>query len=648
MAVNAVIAVTEPDWVVEKRNAGPEYGYSEASAVEHYAPFPVFFEGHASAPGTREAKYEWDFDDGNTQSGGINAAHVYESPGVYTAKLTVTANGQESSDTIQITVLERTGDTYYVDSEIGDDDNDGLGQGADHAWKTALKAFNTLWAKTLSCGDRILFKRGQTFTVGSRQVTVSHWPGNGFLIGAYGTGAKPIIKLSGTSDPAQEYSMILANTAAGTAHFTFQDLVLDGTSADQETNVGTFWYSTASLFDLLFLRCDFQNNWNDISVQEPTDVNRIHGLFMKDCSFYRSAYSMVFGTATRWAILENEFDLSGNHIAYLSVMNNGVIRGNSFSRSAFGRCALRLCARTKGGVTPKNIYVDGNAMSGWIDPVTNNPEEKTNSIVGMPPEEFEGYFDPGPSDAAKKWGEAHNGGGTRYNFSLFGVGTGSESLTDNIECVEISNNTISDAEVMCEIHVCADVYFHGNKWNTVDTSGRPRIMVYDDSVCKGGPINGLVFEKEEFSHTGAPATENKSAYYAVENYTGLPVNGLSAHQGIVWDHITTTSLDDTHYNLLLNEDTTGLSSNGNKFLVDDKTRKFWKVQDQEYAFDEWKAAYNQDAASTMLLVGGEGERLLDIVGILTRGMAATPQGTGDTYRLVIDVKAYTVDGEGDN
>jgi parallel beta-helix repeat protein len=75
---------------------------------------------------------------------------------------------------------------HYVSSSDGNDSNDGLNTNS--AWKTIDKA-NTI---TPAPGDKILFKRGDTF-YGALIISNSGSSDNPITIGAYGTGAKPII-----------------------------------------------------------------------------------------------------------------------------------------------------------------------------------------------------------------------------------------------------------------------------------------------------------------------------------------------------------------------------------------------------------------------------------------------------------------------
>lgn len=76
--------------------------------------------------------------------------------------------------------------TYYVSESGGNDSNTGLSTSL--AWKT-LSRVNSA---TLLSGDKVLFKRGDTF-VGTLIPPKSAISGSPVTYGAYGTGAKPII-----------------------------------------------------------------------------------------------------------------------------------------------------------------------------------------------------------------------------------------------------------------------------------------------------------------------------------------------------------------------------------------------------------------------------------------------------------------------
>ncbi len=120
--------------------------------------------------------------------------------------------------------------TYYVDSETGDDERDGMSPSS--AWKTLDRVNRTSFAP----GQQILFKsggvwRGQLWPKGSGA------EGHPILVSSYGGGVRPLIECDGLAEDAillknQEYWEIegleVTNTGATTAvrrgvHVALQD-----------------------------------------------------------------------------------------------------------------------------------------------------------------------------------------------------------------------------------------------------------------------------------------------------------------------------------------------------------------------------------------------------------------------------------------
>ena len=141
---------------------------SQLSLDKGYAPLGVFFRGWESTPKAEITKYEWKIK-GPIAAGttppvlatyeAFNAAYVFEKPGEYETELTVTDSaGNTSTDVRKVSVWERKGNIYYVDSVIGDDRYNGLAKTIDSKcdltssrvgtcagpWKTATRAFGEL------------------------------------------------------------------------------------------------------------------------------------------------------------------------------------------------------------------------------------------------------------------------------------------------------------------------------------------------------------------------------------------------------------------------------------------------------------------------------------------------------------------------
>lgn len=149
---------------------------------------------NAGTPTT--ARYEWDFGDPNGEYNklvGFNAAHTYEEPGTYQLTLRVINEKRGVSEQkINITVLPAARRVIYV-SASGSDSNDG---------SSTSKAIKT-WTRAvqLAAGQsdiEILFRRGDTY---SAQNTLSITRNN-VRLGAWGSGADPIIRWSGQRNGA--------------------------------------------------------------------------------------------------------------------------------------------------------------------------------------------------------------------------------------------------------------------------------------------------------------------------------------------------------------------------------------------------------------------------------------------------------------
>ncbi len=145
--------------------------------------------------------------------------------------------------------------TYYVDSAIGNNTNDGTSTST--PWLNATKINST----TFAAGDQILFNRGQTHAGTISLLDESGTNGNPIIVGAYGTGTAPVILSTG-----QSRSFDLRNSAS---YITIQDLELRGASTeDIFLFTGTYTGNT-------FQRINFASSTRGINIQGGTTVGNV-------------------------------------------------------------------------------------------------------------------------------------------------------------------------------------------------------------------------------------------------------------------------------------------------------------------------------------------------------------------------------------
>lgn len=224
--------------------SGPITISTAVSRTTGVAPLSVFFDATATtaAATTRpfhDLEYRWEFGDPtsgawgqgvnpaasskNLALGGV-AAHVFETPGTYTVRLTVTDGTHSSSTTTTITVTDP--DVVFAASTTcisTDGDFTGAPAGSVHVTDSNL---TTAMANAIAAGaKRILFKRGQVFTTSASRTSL---PVDGpSLIGAFGAGARPIFRST-----AGGAALLCADSQHGfvTNDCRIMDIELDGGS----------------------------------------------------------------------------------------------------------------------------------------------------------------------------------------------------------------------------------------------------------------------------------------------------------------------------------------------------------------------------------------------------------------------------------
>ena len=489
-ALTAVAEVSEDPYYTQNRSNF----YGNTSLTNFYAPLPVFFEGWKSTPREQITSYLWDFGDGSPPMSGFNAAHVYETPGNYTATLTITGQGGATATaTIPINVRPRDGTTYYVDAVTGNDGNSGTSP--QQAWRTASHALKGL-SNAISryhAGDQILFRRGQTFEF-TGNVEIGHSKRYGIMFAAFGEGPRPIIQFQGNSGGQNMFN----KHGSGHAHLTLADLDFRCLTPNGGERTG-FWFSGGFTNQILFLRCHAQDFGGGFIFSHGKTTNNASGMFIVDCTTLGSTSHHIYANVSRLALLNNHFDLSGNHLAYIEWLNKGVIQGNLFTRNPFGRTCLRIAGNDGFDNPSNNVWIENNYFTGWIDPVTS--------------------------------GVSH-GDGTRYNFDIVHLGPNTSTEQSMVDIV-FQNNTIVDGEKLLAIGSYERLKVRNNlMWtHTPWTEGhiffgsqhgfdkRPLkdIEVYDNILIKDAP------------------PENAGArMLQVRPYTASPYQGQTSHEDIVF------------------------------------------------------------------------------------------------------------------
>ncbi|MFA6274820.1 MAG: chitobiase/beta-hexosaminidase C-terminal domain-containing protein, partial [Candidatus Paceibacterota bacterium] len=490
----ALIEVNGPSWL---ETAAP---YEDA-LTNYYAPHAVFFEGWGSGPDRDYIEsYVWDFGDDSSTFSGFNAAHVYETPGTYNVTLTVTdRSGRTDTDSVQITVQARDGNTYYVDSAIGDDSYTGLCQtvGEENCgpWKTATQAFSYASTTTLyGPGDQILFKRGQTFEVmtnssdayGAYRISSGLY---GIMFGAYGEGDKPLIQAIGDGG-----GTLIVNAFAKRRFFSFVDLKFDLTPV--AGNPTLFFSASGGGTNYLWLRVDledFEQGW----VLNSSLTDPMSNTFIVDSSTYNSEVVHLHCIATRLALLNNTFDYSGNHLAYAEVIKTGVIDNNIFSRPAYGRTALRISGNTLSHKA-SNIWVSDNVFQGWIDPRTGGVE----------------YAD-----------------GSQYNYSLveFAPNTGDERFG---EWLVFKDNIISSAQIFMRLGGWEHLSIKNNYFTTPDPTQAKKFQIGHSWELR--PLSDINIVNNFFEFTDKVLLGHFAPMIYLRAYTGPEYEGKTTYEDITF------------------------------------------------------------------------------------------------------------------
>ncbi len=374
--------------------------------------------GHGSQITTN---YQWNFGDSSGQYNtlnGYNASHVYNNAGTYTITLTVTNDLHKVSVvSAQVTIAADSRTRIYVDSVHGSDSNNGLSSSS--PIKTVAHADQLLKNNT-----EILFDRGEEFNMTATFLT----PYTNVLIGAYGSGANPIMNWNMASGG------VMFSNSASSVGVTFQNLTIDTMN---HADPGASWLPQAivargtniDINSIQFLDVDYDINANSA----PT------GLMVTNCSSPLSnglsAY-FIWDQAIDSVILGNTVANSiHEHIIRTSGASGMLIADNNFTNND-GKGCIEIHEGSYAWIE-NNTVTNGDIRVGplglWGEPVTDITQDAV--IQGNIVNNVSINVMPGSDDISIRNNVITRGGGTMIDVSS------TDDMGHTSGDIQILNNT---------------------------------------------------------------------------------------------------------------------------------------------------------------------------------------------------------------
>lgn len=360
------------------------------------APLSVFFDaaGTTATTTTRpfhDIEYSWDFGEPagspvngtkwNTGSARVSSrnsatgpvtSHVFETPGIYTVALSATdGTNTVSNNCTRIvvqnpdTIFRGTNTICIAATSLPIQGVDGCPSGAN---TTQQADFATAINTYALSGKRVLFKRGDTFTTTKSASITRTGPG---IIGAFGTGGAPIVKMTGNDTILKLSSKSTQNIN----DWRVMDLDFDGMSKPRSRGIS----AAGGINQVTLLRLKIHDTHTGIHFSDfILDYHNSHGNFghrmWDQVSIVDSSiFHMVGGNGGGGIGLSgNRFSMMGNivddstlaeHILRIFYLNKGVISNNTLSRQATTKAIIKLHGPT--WCTPKSA-VNANGRCATI------------------------------------------------------------------------------------------------------------------------------------------------------------------------------------------------------------------------------------------------------------------------------------------
>jgi len=323
----------------------------DASRISGVAPLAVFFDATATTSTAtekpfHELRYTWEFGDqdaglwqyGNPDNNNKNqaigpvAAHVFETPGTYSVKLTTQGlNGDTGNGSLTITVQDPNsvfpGKKTICFSTMGN-----FTGCPDGAREVTTDKFQKAMGH-VKAGKRLLFRRGESWDARGGSTINNDGPG---LIGAFGNGTRPVIHNTSSEDLIQ-----LSKGRGGRMNdWRIMDLELTSSSADSE-----MIRSDNTVTNFLLLRLKARNFSRFVSIAADSlhyyKSSSHENLFVVESDFEDSIIHGSYVAAEGLAYMGNRLkDAPNSHVLRIPYANPVIISHNSFLGGACDHCHI--------------------------------------------------------------------------------------------------------------------------------------------------------------------------------------------------------------------------------------------------------------------------------------------------------------------
>lgn len=227
------------------------------------------------------------------------------------------------------------GTTYYLDATSGSDSNNGTSTGT--AWQTLNKVKTEFNSGTFGPNDQILLNRGDTFNAFGYQVNIKNvvgtTPTDRLLIGAYGTGDKPVVDCGYPTYTG--YAIFYCQIDDPVHHVTIENIEFQNCRPQPIRIAGSVNKEEGYAFDWLVKDCDFVGV-SHVGVKTRESIL----IQVTGCTFQVNEEAIYCGHSTS----------STNYAYYLQAIANNF--------SSCGWEGVDLKPGTKGAVIRKNTFDD--------------------------------------------------------------------------------------------------------------------------------------------------------------------------------------------------------------------------------------------------------------------------------------------------